>query len=87
MMYGDIVVYVEIPVRVRVNYYCPATPDVYYLSNGDPGYPGDPEELDYELASDDAEIRNMIKYELEADNIYSTVLEAIEEQEFRRYEE
>lgn len=23
------------------------TPDVYYLSNGDPGYPGDPEELEW----------------------------------------
>lgn len=27
--------------------YSPPTPDVYYLPNGDPGYPGDPEEFDF----------------------------------------
>jgi hypothetical protein len=26
--------------------YTPSTPDVYYMSNGDPGYPGDPEEIE-----------------------------------------
>lgn len=26
--------------------YTPGTPDVMYLPNGDPGYPGDPEELE-----------------------------------------
>lgn len=26
--------------------YWPATPDVMYLPNGDPGYPGDPAEVD-----------------------------------------
>jgi hypothetical protein len=26
--------------------YTPSTPDVYYMPNGDPGYPGDPEEID-----------------------------------------
>lgn len=26
--------------------YLPGTPDVYTLSNGDPGYQGDPEEID-----------------------------------------
>lgn len=25
--------------------YSPGTPDVWYLPNGDPGYPGDPEEI------------------------------------------
>lgn len=34
-------------VDVVVEYsYSPATPDVFYLSNGDPGYPGDPEEVE-----------------------------------------
>lgn len=34
-------------VDVEVEYsYSPATPDVFYLSNGDPGYPGDPEEAE-----------------------------------------
>lgn len=26
--------------------YTPSTPDVWYLSNGDPGYPGSPEEAE-----------------------------------------
>jgi len=26
--------------------YSPSTPDVMYLRNGDPGYPGDPEEME-----------------------------------------
>ncbi len=26
--------------------YIPSTPDVWYLANGDPGYPGDPAEVD-----------------------------------------
>ena len=31
---------------LRLEYdYSPGTPDVHYLPNGDPGYPGDPEEL------------------------------------------
>lgn len=34
-------------VDVEVEYsYSPSTPDVMYLSNGDPGYPGDPEECE-----------------------------------------
>lgn len=33
--------------RLQVAYdYSPGTPDVMHFSNGDPGYPGDPEELD-----------------------------------------
>lgn len=37
------------PFEVAVEYrYLPATPDVYYLSNGDPGHPGDPEEAEIE---------------------------------------
>ena len=26
--------------------YTPSTPDVYYMTNGDPGYPCDPEEIE-----------------------------------------
>lgn len=29
-------------------HYTPGTPDVWYLRNGDPGYPGDPEEIEIE---------------------------------------
>ena len=35
----------ERDVDFNVNY-TPGTPDVYYLRNGDPGYPGDPPELE-----------------------------------------
>jgi len=32
--------------RLKVTFdYTPGTPDVMYLPNGDPGYPGDPDEL------------------------------------------
>lgn len=32
--------------QLRCEYdYSPGTPDVHYLPNGDPGYPGDPEEF------------------------------------------
>lgn len=35
--------------RLKVTFdYNPGTPDVMYLSNGDPGYPGDPPELNIE---------------------------------------
>ena len=41
--------FVEIEVggqQLRCEYdYSPGTPDVHYLPNGDPGYPGDPEEF------------------------------------------
>lgn len=35
----------EVEVTVEYNY-TPGTPDVRYLSNGDPGYPGDPDEAE-----------------------------------------
>ena len=31
--------------RVTGDYF-PSTPDVFYMSNGDPGYPGEPEEFE-----------------------------------------
>jgi hypothetical protein len=39
----DLGVLGERDVEVCFDYY-PGTPDVMYLSNGDPGYPGDPDE-------------------------------------------
>lgn len=33
-------------VEAEIEYdYTPSTPDVWYMRNGDPGYPGDPEEI------------------------------------------
>lgn len=37
--------YVEVEFEIEFDYRAP-TPDVWYLFNGDPGYPGDPEEID-----------------------------------------
>ena len=37
--------YVEVEFEIEFDYR-PATPDVWYLRNGDPGYPGDPEEIE-----------------------------------------
>lgn len=37
--------YLEIEFEIEFDYR-PATPDVWYLPNGDPGYPGDPEEIE-----------------------------------------
>lgn len=40
------------PIPVTVDYlYHPGTPDVLTLPNGDPGYPGDPEELEVYTAT------------------------------------
>lgn len=35
----------DIDATVKYNY-SPSTPDVQYTSGGDPGYPGDPEEIE-----------------------------------------
>lgn len=35
----------EIDLTINYDYYR-ETPDVYYMSNGDPGYPGEPAEID-----------------------------------------
>ena len=37
----------EVKIGVTYDYY-PASPDVWYLSNGDPGYPGSPAEVEIE---------------------------------------
>jgi len=37
--------YIELEFEIEFDYQA-GTPDVWYLPNGDPGYPGDPEELD-----------------------------------------
>ena len=50
--------------------YQPATPDVWYLSNGDPGYPGDPAEVDcsnencpmYEDTFTNKEYQDLVEY-------------------------
>ena len=41
----------EIEIEVTGDY-TPGSPDVYYTSNGDPGYPGDPEEVEITEAVD-----------------------------------
>lgn len=47
MKYKDLstIASITIPVDVTFNF-SPSTPDVWYLRNGDPGYPGDPAEVE-----------------------------------------
>ena len=57
------------------------TPDVWYLRNGDPGYPGDPSELGTikELIIDSKKLSDQeIDILLEDDNNYISILELIE---------
>lgn len=42
---GSTTVTIELEVEVEFDY-SPGTPDVMYLSNGDPGYPGEAPELE-----------------------------------------
>ena len=47
--------------------YTPGTPDVYTLPNGDPGYPGDPEEIEILSAIDeDGKDWGLEDYEIDA---------------------
>ena len=46
---GEVLVDAGIMGTLTIDYvvmYSPATPDKWYMPNGDPGYPGDPEELE-----------------------------------------
>lgn len=38
-----------IPCQCRVTHYSPGSPGVHTLSNGDPGYPPQPEELEFDI--------------------------------------
>jgi len=57
--------------------YSPATPAVRYLSNGDPGYPGDPAELEVISAKvGDVDITTLL---LENDDLYDRLLTEVDE--------
>ena len=58
--------------------YSPGTPDVWYLPNGDPGYPGDPPEMDIEAIK----ICDINIYEL----LSQEVIEAIDKLTFDKIE-
>lgn len=63
--------------------YSPGTPDVWYLRNGDPGYPGDPPEIDiHTLIMDDKELSreeiDKLFYDDKSDDNYSNLIDAIE---------
>lgn len=60
--------------------YTPGTPDVWYLSNGDPGYPGDPPELEFEaLTVDGNDAGFLLDSGLGEDIYYAAVAAADEE--------
>lgn len=70
-------VYVEIPVKIRVTHYTPGRPAVMYLHNGDPGYPADPEEIEWEIDMTDEQIGALVRAEIErqAESIENELLE------------
>lgn len=53
----------EIELKIDYHYY-PATPDVMYMSNGDPGYPGDPEEVNVINVSYDGKLSDDLKQQI-----------------------
>lgn len=57
--------------------FSPATPDVMYLRNGDPGYPGDPAEFDFDSITCDDEDPPPDPFE--DDDFYDAVLMKAEE--------
>ena len=75
-------VLLELEVYVEFDYW-PATPDVMYLPNGDPGYPGDPEELEvtkvYIRTKDDAPKSVILTDCFDADEITAIADQILEE--------
>jgi hypothetical protein len=76
---------VEVEVEV-VCKYRPGTPDVMYLRNGDPGYPGDPAEIEViEVYCEGekvtgalaAQIIETLQYESEYEELFAAVEEAV----------
>jgi hypothetical protein len=45
--------------------YTPPTPDVHYLRNGDPGHPGEPEEVEFLSVTIDGEDTKLTEEEQE----------------------
>jgi hypothetical protein len=65
--------------KVVFNFH-PETPDVYYLSNGDPGYPGDPAEVDIITISSDGKPCDLSSFtEEEQDKILQACFDAVED--------
>jgi hypothetical protein len=67
--------------------YSPATPDVHYLRNGDPGHPGDPEEVDDIKAMDAATGAEIELSEKETEQAWNAICEAVGELEPETYRE
>lgn len=58
--------------------YTPSTPDVHYLRNGDPGYPGDPAELEITKVVDRATRTDVTDAYSGLDEFYESAMEAAE---------
>ncbi len=58
-------VWVEIPVAIRVTHYAAGRPAVMYLRNGDPGYPDEPAEIEWEIDLTDEQIAALVRAEIE----------------------
>ena len=65
----------DLEVEVEFDYF-PGTPDVMYMRNGDPGYPGDPEEVSViEAKLPDGTLTELT--EDEEQGLYETALELL----------
>lgn len=75
---------VSVDLEVEVKY-TPGSPDVYYLPNGDPGYPGDSAEIEVVKVFCNGEelkgaIAEQIMEKLGEDQVYNELLELVEEE-------
>lgn len=70
-------------VEAEIEYdYKPPTPDVWYMRNGDPGYPGDPEEININFISFRfADFTLFIKSQYLTDHAYEKICDKISEYE------
>lgn len=67
--------------------YFPGTPDVWYLPNGDPGYPGDPPEVEIlDLKVGDSDASFLCDSSL-VEDIYAAAAEAYLQQTSERWED
>ena len=66
----------EIELYIQYSY-SPGTPDVQYLPNGDPGYPGDPPEIEITLVTCDGKLFKLTDEEY--DKIYDLCFDNADE--------
>ena len=73
-------VLLEIEVELEVNFIC-STPDVLYLPNGDPGYPGEPAEWELlKIGQPIVDIFSLVEGKMGEGKFYDEVLNQVIEE-------